>query len=117
MEISLKTSVLIQKLMEIDKTVPFDADIVTGEEWWPIPISRVYHNPPHTFVEFETGEQSQDDPDELTIYSELEIRVHQMIQIRDLVQSNKNLQPEEIISELNVQIERLRAMAEAILKQ
>lgn len=40
-----------------------------------------------------------------------------MIQIRDFVQSNKNLQPEEIISELNVQIERLRAMAEAILKQ
>ncbi|ECD8897937.1 hypothetical protein LN779_001831 [Salmonella enterica] len=117
MEISLKTSVLIQKLMEIDKTVPFDADVVTGEEWWPIPISRVYHNAPHTFVEFETGEQSQDDPDELTIYSELEIRVHQMIQIRDFVQSNKNLQPEEIISELNVQIERLRAMAEAILKQ
>ncbi|EDS6441844.1 hypothetical protein HPG81_05575 [Salmonella enterica subsp. VII serovar 1,40:g,z51:--] len=117
MEISLKTSVLIQKLMEIDKTVPFDADVVTGEEWWPIPISRVYHNPPHTFVEFETGEQSQDDPDELTIYSELEIREHQMIQIRDFVQSNKNLQPEEIISELNVQIERLRAMAEAILKQ
>ncbi|EBL0074070.1 hypothetical protein DYT08_04960 [Salmonella enterica] len=117
MEISLKTSVLIQKLMEIDKTVPFDADVVTGEEWWPIPISRVYHNPPHTFVEFETGEQSQDAPDELTIYSELEIRVHQMIQIRDFVQSNKNLQPEEIISELNVQIERLRAMAEAILKQ
>ncbi|ESE69482.1 hypothetical protein [Salmonella enterica] len=113
----MKTSVLIQKLMEIDKTVPFDADVVTGEELWPIPISRVYHNPPHTFVEFETGEQSQDDPDELTIYSELEIRVHQMIQIRDFVQSNKNLQPEEIISELNVQIERLRAMAEAILKQ
>ncbi|ENU3710279.1 hypothetical protein SEEC0006_12945 [Salmonella enterica subsp. enterica serovar Choleraesuis str. 0006] len=113
----MKTSVLIQKLMEIDKTVPFDADVVTGEEWWPIPISRVYHNPPHTFVEFETGEQSQDDPDELTIYSELEIRVHQMIQIRDFVQSNKNLQPEEIISELNVQIERLRAMAEANLKQ
>lgn len=56
MEISLKTSVLIQKLMEIDKTVPFDADVVTGEEWWPTPISRVYHNPPHTFVEFETGE-------------------------------------------------------------
>lgn len=117
MEISLKTSVLIQKLMEIDKTVPFDADVVTGEEWWPIPISRVYHNPPHTFVEFETGEQSQDDPDELTIYSELGIRVHQMIQIEDFVQSNKNLQPEEIISELNVQIERLRAMAEANLKQ
>jgi len=117
MEVSLKTSVLIQKLMEIDKTVPFDADVVTGEDWCPTPISRVYHNPPHTFVEFEADEQSQDAPDELSVYSELEIRAHQMMQIRDFVQSNKRLQPEEIISELNVQIERLRAMAEAILKQ
>ncbi len=117
MEVSLKTSVLIQKLMEIDKTVPFDADVVTGEDWCPTPISRVYHNPPHTFVEFEADEQSQDAPDELSVYSELEIRAHQMMQIRDFVQSNRGLQPEEIISELNVQIERLRAMAEAILKQ
>ncbi|WP_312343863.1 hypothetical protein [Leclercia sp.] len=113
----MKTSVLIQKLMEIDKTVPFDADVVTGEDWCPTPISRVYHNPPHTFVEFEADEQSQDAPDELSVYSELEIRAHQMMQIRDFVQSNRGLQPEEIISELNVQIERLRAMAEAILKQ
>ena len=52
MEVRLKTYVLIQKLMEIDKTVLFDADVVTGEEWWPTPISRVYHNPPHTYVEF-----------------------------------------------------------------
>lgn len=117
MEARLKTSVLIQKLMEIDKTVPFDAEVVTGEEWWPTPISRVYHNPPHTYVEFETGEQSQDDPDELSIYSELEIRAHQMMQIRDFVQSNKGLKSEEIVSEINVQIDRLRAMAEAILKQ
>ena len=117
MEVRLKTSVLIQKLMEIDKTVPFDAEVVTGEEWWPTPISRVYHNPPHTYVEFETGEQSQDDPDELSVYSELEIRAHQMMQIRDFVQSNKGLKSEEIVSEINVQIDRLRAMAEAILKQ
>lgn len=88
MEVRLKTSVLIQKLMEIDKTVPFDAEVVTGEEWWPTPISRVYHNPPHTCIEFETGEQSQVDPDELSIYSELEILAHQMMQIRDFVQSN-----------------------------
>lgn len=113
----MKTSILIQKLMEIDKTVPFDADVVTGEDWWPTRISRVYHNPPHTFVEFETGEQSQHDPDEMSIYSELKIRTHQMIQIREFVQSNKDLRPEEIISELNIQIERLKAMAESILKQ
>ena len=69
------------------------------------------------YVEFETGEQSQDAPDELSMYSELEIRAHQMMQIRDFVQSNKGLKPEEIVSEINVQIDRLRAMAEAILKQ
>ncbi|EOL9012317.1 MULTISPECIES: hypothetical protein [Cronobacter] len=113
----MKTSVLIQKLMEIDKTVPFDAEVVTGEEWWPTPISRIYHNPPYTFVEFETDEQSKDDPDELSLYSELEIRAHQMMLIRDFVQSNKGLKPEEIVSEINVQVDRLRAMAEAILKQ
>lgn len=87
----MKTSVLIQKLMEIDKTVPFDADVVTGEDWWPTPISRVYHNPPHTFVEFETGEQSQDDPDELSVYSELEIRTHQMIQIGQCKDSTREV--------------------------
>ncbi|MDI6477282.1 hypothetical protein [Cronobacter dublinensis] len=113
----MKTSVLMQKLIEIDKTVPFDAEVVTGEEWWPTPISRVYHNPPYTYVEFEIDEQSQDDPDELSVYSELKIRAHQMMLIRDFVQSNKGLKPEEIVSEINVQIDRLRAMAEAILKQ
>ena len=117
MEVSLKTSVLIQKLIEIDKTVPFDADVVTGEDWWPTPISRVYHNPPDTFIEFESGDQSRDDTDELTIYSELKIRTHQMMQIRDFVQSNTNLHPDEIISELDIQIKRLRAMAEAALKK
>ncbi|ELY3773053.1 hypothetical protein SMX71_002706 [Cronobacter dublinensis] len=117
MEVRLKTSVLIQKLMEIHKTVPFDAEVVTGEEWWPTPISRAYHNPPYTYIEFETDEQSKDDLDELSVYRELEIRAHQMMQIRDFVKSNKGLKPEEIVSEINVQIARLRAMAEAILKQ
>lgn len=40
-----------------------------------------------------------------------------MMRIRDFVKSNKGLKPEEIVSEINVQIARLRAMAEAILKQ
>lgn len=39
-----------------------------------------------------------------------------MMQIRDFVKSNTNLHPDEIISELDVQIKRLRAMADAILK-
>ncbi|MDN8598872.1 hypothetical protein Q0A17_05530 [Citrobacter sp. S2-9] len=114
----MKTSTLIQKLIEIDKTVPFDADVVTGEDWWPSSISRVYHNPPHTYIEFHSEESQQDeDPDEISIYNELEIRAHQMILARDFVKSNMELKPEEIISELNAQIDRLRSMAEALLKK
>ena len=108
MEVRLKTSVLIQKLMEIDKTVLFDADEVTGEEWWPTPISRVYHNPPHTYVEFYTGEQSQNESDELSVYSELQICAHRMMQIRDFVQSNEGLKRENIVSEINIQFERIK---------
>jgi hypothetical protein len=112
----LKTSTLIQKLTEISKTVPFDADVVTGEDWWPHPITRVYHNPPHTFIEFGTEEPSEnEDPDEFTLYKELEIRTNQMMIIRDFVKSNIELKPDEIINELNTQIDRLRLMAEAIL--
>lgn len=112
----MKTSTLIQKLTEISKTVPFDADVVTGKDWWPNPITRIYHNPPHTFIEFGTeGPFEDEDPDELTLFKELEIRTHQMMIIRDFVKSNVELKPEEIINELNTQIDRLRLMAEAIL--
>lgn len=112
----MKTSTLIQKLTELSKTVPFDADVVTGEDWWPNPIARVYHNPPHTFIEFEKeGPSEDDDPDEFTLYRELEIRTHQMMIIRDFVKSDMDMKPEEIINELNTQINRLKLMAEAIL--
>lgn len=45
----MKTSELIKKLQEIDKTVPFDADIVTGDDWLPCGVENVYHAPPHTY--------------------------------------------------------------------
>lgn len=116
MELNLKTSTLIQKLTELSKTVPFDADVVTGEDWWPSQIARVFHNPPHTFIEFETeGPSDEDTPDEFTLYRELEIRAHQMMIIRDFVESNIEMKPEEIIGELSTQINRLKLMAEEIL--
>ncbi len=46
----MKTSELIKKLQEIDKTVPFDADIVTGDDWLPCGVENVYHaHPIHIF--------------------------------------------------------------------
>lgn len=52
----MKTSELIKKLQEIDATVPFDADVVMGDDWQNTPVSRVYHQPPHTFLELVPSE-------------------------------------------------------------
>lgn len=41
----MKTSELIDKLNKIAKTVPFDADIVTGDDWLWQGVDKVYHNP------------------------------------------------------------------------
>ena len=45
-------SELIEALQTIDKTVPFDSDVVTGDEWMPSEIVSVFHKPPYTFLEF-----------------------------------------------------------------
>ncbi|EEW08875.1 hypothetical protein [Vibrio mimicus] len=52
----MKISQLIKKLQDIDSTVPFDSDVVTGDDWMPSAITRVYHEPPRTFIEFEASE-------------------------------------------------------------
>lgn len=49
----MKLSELIKKLQEIEKSVPFDSEVVTGDDYMPQSITRVYHEPPHTFIEFE----------------------------------------------------------------
>ncbi len=50
----MKTSELIRKLQEIDKTVPFDAPIVgSDDDWMPPTLTRVYHDPPRTHLVFE----------------------------------------------------------------
>lgn len=53
----MKASQLIAKLQEIAATVPFDADVVMGGDWQNTPVSRVYHQPPHTFLELAPSEQ------------------------------------------------------------
>lgn len=55
----MKISKLIEALQEIDSTVPFDSDVVTGDDWMPSAITRIYHKPPLTYIEFESVE---DDP-------------------------------------------------------
>lgn len=52
----MKTSQLIAQLQEIATTVPFDADVVMGDDGQNTPINRVYHQPPHTFIELTPGE-------------------------------------------------------------
>lgn len=69
----MKTSQLIKKLQEIDATVPFDADIVMGDDWMPSKLVKVYHEPPRTFLEFEEtdvdelGPEGYSSPDPLLL--------------------------------------------------
>lgn len=55
----MKLSELIKQLQEIDKSVPFDSEVVTGDDWMPRRISSVYHEPPHTFIQFEEDDDKQ----------------------------------------------------------
>lgn len=48
----MKMSELILQLQKIDETLPFDAEVVTGCDWQPAALRRVYHEPPYTFLEF-----------------------------------------------------------------
>jgi hypothetical protein len=50
----MKTSELIKRLQYLQKDIPFDAEIVTGDDWQPSELVRVFHEPPHTFLEFES---------------------------------------------------------------
>jgi hypothetical protein len=49
----MKLSELIKQLQEIEKSVPFDSTVVTGDDWMPQQIVKVYHEPPYTYIEFE----------------------------------------------------------------
>ncbi|MGR6780682.1 hypothetical protein ACU5B6_25470 [Moritella viscosa] len=58
----MKLHHLIDILKKIEAEVPFESDVVSGDDWMPDQISRVYHEPPHTFIQFEqSGDYDFDD--------------------------------------------------------
>ncbi|MGO2510838.1 hypothetical protein [Marinomonas sp. ef1] len=50
----MKTSDFLEKLKKIDTTVPFDAELVIGDDWMPQRVTGLYHEPPHTFIKVES---------------------------------------------------------------
>jgi len=57
----MKLRHLIGILQKIEAEVPFDSDVVSGDDWMPDQISQVYHEPPHTFIQFEEPDYDFDD--------------------------------------------------------
>lgn len=55
----MKTSQLISRLQEISNAIPFDADVVTGDDWMPASLVCVEHDPPHTFLVFEEPDKGK----------------------------------------------------------
>lgn len=49
----MKSSELIKRLQLLEKEIPFDAEIVIGDDWQPSHLKRVHHEPPYTFLIFE----------------------------------------------------------------
>jgi hypothetical protein len=74
----MKTSKLITSLQKLEKSVPFDADIVVEGDIYPQSVIGVRHNPPHTFLVL----QGENDPYEEVDFSYLtddEIKVIRML--------------------------------------
>ena len=51
----MRTSDFLEKLKKLDATVPFDAELVVGDDWMPQRVIGLYHEPPHTFVKVESS--------------------------------------------------------------
>ncbi|MCV2401770.1 hypothetical protein OFY17_02620 [Marinomonas sp. C2222] len=52
----MKTSEFLVKLKKLDASVPFDAELVIGDDWMPQRVTGLYHEPPHTFIKVESPE-------------------------------------------------------------
>ncbi|EMD6373991.1 hypothetical protein OA40_11410 [Morganella morganii] len=116
----MKTSTLIAKLQQIDKTVPFDADVVTGDDWQFLDIARVYHNPPHTFIEFKDIEDlgnDDNDTDEAKrneAYDEISARAGMLEQVIGMIKQNPDAPRQQILSELELFLSKLNEMMKAL---
>lgn len=112
----MKTSELIKKLQEIDKTVPFDADIVTGDDWLPCGVENVYHAPPNTYIQFnsyDTDEMWGDlqENNRRTSIIELSARANAIDDVVKMIESNPSITALDIIKELNVRSKQMLEMA------
>ncbi|HEJ9666198.1 TPA: hypothetical protein SMQ32_000464 [Proteus mirabilis] len=117
----MKTSELIKQLQEIDKTVPFDADIATGDDWMPCSIDKVYHNPPHTYIQFnsyDTDEMWEDmqENNRRTSIIELSTRANAIEDVVKMIENNPSLTILDIIKELNTRSKRMYEMANSLKK-
>ena len=68
----MRTSELIRKLQILEHEIPFDAEIVTGDDWQPSELVRVLHEPPYTFLEFE-GVDEEEPAEELRTFSDAQL--------------------------------------------
>ncbi|MCY9848228.1 hypothetical protein [Pectobacterium jejuense] len=110
----MKTSELIKRLIEIDKTVPFDADIVQGNDYEFDTLQKVYHNPPHTYLVFDTP-QPYDSEDGFSILEELMIRSHQTNEIRKIIEEGSDFKA-DILQNLSDMSKKIDAMIENLSK-
>ncbi|AYO37242.1 hypothetical protein [Serratia sp. P2ACOL2] len=117
----MKTSELIDKLNKIAKTVPFDAEIVTGDDWLWQGVDKVYHNPPHTYIQFDSYEENEWGEDEenrrRASITELATRAHMIEQVIEMIEATPDHSKEKIISELGGWAAKMQSMADALKKQ
>ncbi|ARA23069.1 TPA: hypothetical protein U2R10_000633 [Proteus mirabilis] len=117
----MKTSELIKKLQEIDKTVPFDADIVTGDDWLPCGVENVYHAPPNTYIQFNSYDADEmwgdlQENNRRTSIVELSARVSEINDVVKMIESNPSITALDIIKELNSRSKRMSEMANLLKK-
>lgn len=115
----MKTSELIKQLQKIDQTVPFDADIVTGDNWLPCSIDKVYHNPPYTYIQFNSYDTDEmwgniQENNRRTSIVELSARTNTIEDIVEMIENNPSLTMLDLIKELNTRSKRMYEMANSL---
>lgn len=109
----MKTSELILKLNSINKTVPFDADIVLGDDDYEYDnLISVKHIPPNTHLIFDTKPIDIED-DGLSAIEELALRADHTRHIKAIIENGPQSKA-EILALLDVMSERLEEMVKHV---
>ena len=98
----MNTSELIAALQKINKSVPFDADIVVEGDIYPQSVIGVRHEPPHTFLVLE----GENDP-----YQEIDSSFLTDDEFQ-LIQTLRNVAPEDRRFVGNALADALRTLQE-----